>query len=154
MNPHEIPTAVAANEPAFRAADFAIPHLVGQVYEAAPLAERGHLLEQLLRPLGVLSLLAVAGGIFANIRFRSGWQDLHVPLEDIRNVRGSDVIALVDYAQRVSVEAVDGLAQMLAASPMLAGSAAAGLLVSVLMRRARSRRKGAIETGESSAAPT
>ena len=137
MNPQDIPAAIAANEPGYRATNIAIPHLVGRVYESAPLAERGRLLEQLLRPLGVLSLLAVANGIFAGIRFRSGLQDLHVRLEDVQNVRGSDVIALVAYAQQVSAEAVDGLVQTLAASPVLAGSAAAGLLMTVLVRRAR-----------------
>lgn len=154
MNPHDIPSAIVANEPGFRATDIAIPHLVGQVYECAPLAERGRLLEQLLRPLGVLSLLTVAGGVFANIRFRSGWKDLHVRLEDVQNVGGSDVIALVNYAQQASVEAVDGLAQTLAASPVLAGSAAAGLLVTLLVRRARTRRGAGREAGHSSVAPT
>ena len=46
-------------------ADIAIPELVAAVYEAAPAVERGRLLEELLRPLGVLSLVAVAGGVFA-----------------------------------------------------------------------------------------
>ena len=154
MNPHDISSAVASNEPGCQASDVSIPQLVGQVYESAPVAERVHLLEPLLRPLGVLSLIGVANGIFANVRFRSGWPDLRVRLEDIQNVRGSDVIALVDHAQQVSVEALDGLAQMLAASPMLAGSAAAGLLVTVLVRRARTRRSAGGGAGQSSAAPT
>lgn len=119
--------------------EITIPQLVAEVYEAAPEAERGHLLEQLLRPLGVLSLVAVAGGVFAKLRLRGGWQELNVRLEDIQNIRTADVAALVDHAQQVSVETVDGLAQMLAASPVLSGSAAAALLITVLMRRARTR---------------
>jgi hypothetical protein len=120
-------------------AEVKIPQLVAEIYEAAPATERGHLLEQLLRPLGVLSLVAIADGIFAKIRFRGGWQDLNVRLEDIQNVRGAHVMALVDHAQQVSVETVDGLAQMLSASPLLSGSAAAALLITLLMQRARSR---------------
>ncbi|MDI1246172.1 MAG: hypothetical protein PSV24_12295 [Rhodoferax sp.] len=97
------------------------------------------MLELLLRPLGVLALVSVADGIFARIRFRAGWPDLHVRLEDAQNVQASDVITLVDYVQQVSVYAVDGLAQMLTASPTMASSAAAGLLVTLLMKRAKNR---------------
>jgi len=120
-----------------------IPDLVAEVYEAAPAAERAHLLEQLLRPLGVLSLFGIAGGIFATVRFRSGWHEMHVRLEDIHNVHAPQVAALVDHAQQVSVEAVDGLAQLLVVSPVMAGSAAAGLLVSLLLQRARQRQAAA-----------
>ena len=139
MTPREPPRAVAPDGRGGEVRYVAIPMLVGKTYESASGTERCHLLEQLLRPLGALSLLAVANGVFASIRFRAGAQDVHVRLDDIRNVRGSDVIALVDYVQQISVEAVDGLAQMIAASPVLAGSAAAGLLMAMLVRRARTR---------------
>jgi hypothetical protein len=89
--------------------------------------------------LGVLSLLVVANGIFAKIRFRTGWQDMGVHLEDVQNVQVSDVIALVDRVQLVSVESVDSLAQIIRASPVMAGSAAAALLVTALVQRARAR---------------
>lgn len=125
-----------------QAFDITIPALVAEVYEAAPAQERCHLLEQLLRPLGVLSLVAIADGIFAAARFRSGGRDFHVRPEDMQSVRADHVIALADHAQQVSVEAVDGLAQWLMASPVLSGSAAAALLVTVLVRRARARRTG------------
>lgn len=142
----EVPASLASSGAAGKVPDIRIPELVAEVYEAAPAAERGHLLEQLLRPLGVLSLAAIADGIFAKIRFRSGWQDLNVRLDDIQNVRAAHVIALVDHAQQVSVETVDGLAQMLTSSPVMSGSAAAALLVTVLMQRARSRRADALGT--------
>lgn len=122
------------------ATTLSVSQLVGQVFETAPALEKSHMLELLLRPLGVLSLVAVADGIFAKIRFRSGWPGLHVQLEDAQNVQARDVITLVDYVQQVSVHAVDGLAQMLAATPTMATSAAAGLLVTLLVQRANSRR--------------
>ncbi|MES2947093.1 MAG: hypothetical protein V4858_00990 [Pseudomonadota bacterium] len=118
----------------------AIAQLVGQVYEIAPPAERSRLLEHLLKPLGVLSLVAIANGIFASIRFRSGWPDLHVRVEDAQNVQPGDVITLASHVQQVSAHAVDGLADMLASSPMMTGSAAAALLMTVLMQRSRNRR--------------
>ncbi len=131
MNPDPSPEPIPANIP--------IPQLVGQVYEFAPATVRGRILEHLLRPLGLLSLLVVANGIFAKIRFRTGWQDMGVHLDDVQNVQVSDVIALVDRVQLVSVESVDSLAQIIRASPVMAGSAAAALLVTALVQRARSR---------------
>lgn len=142
MKPTQIPPndpSAGPARPIGQAHEITIPQLVAEVYEAAPPAERGRLLEQLLRPLGVLSLVAIADGVFAKLRLRSGWQELSIRLEDIQNVRSAHVVALVDHAQQVSVETVDGLAQMLAASPVLSGSAAAALLVTVLVQRARSR---------------
>lgn len=117
-----------------------IAHLVAQVYETSPPALRSRLLEHLLKPLGVLALVAVANGIFAKIRFHSGWPDMQLRMEDVQLVQASDVIALVERVQQVSVESVNGLARMLTASPVMTGSAAAALLVSMLMQRSRTRR--------------
>ena len=122
------------------ASDETIALLVGEVYESAPLEQRGRLLDQLLQPLGVLSLFAVAGGLFARLRLRGGWENFSVRPDDLQAVHGADVTALVDYVQQVSVEAVDGLAQLLMASPLITSSAAA-LLVTLLVRRARARRR-------------
>lgn len=142
MNPLIFPLYATAKQPGFQPSDISIPQLVGEVFDAAPLAERKRLIGYLMRPLGVLSLVAVANGIFAKARFRSTWPDMQLRLEDVSNVQPSDVVALVDRVQQVSVEAVDGLAQLLAASPVLSGSAAAAVLVAVLLQRSRSRRAG------------
>lgn len=147
MNSLNAAPEVALNGVACQTPDRLIAQWVAEVYECAPAVERGHLLEQLLRPLGVLSLVAVAGGIFANVRLRGGWPDLHVRLEDIQRVRAAHVIALVDHAQQVSIETVDGLAQMLTASPLMAGSATAAMLVAALVQRARRRRDGTNDVG-------
>jgi hypothetical protein len=140
MKPHRIPAAVVAGRPGRVAVNVSIPRLVGRVYDLLPARERGRLLEHLLRPLGVLSLLTVAGGIFADIGFRNGWQDACVRPEDLPSVRASHVAALVDHVQMVSNEAVDALGRMVAASPTLAGTAAAGVLATALMWRAHARR--------------
>ncbi len=139
MSIRTINPAVHPSHFAGRPSGTAIAQLVGQVYEAAPPTEQSRLVGHLLRPLGLLSLVAVANGIFAKVWFRSGQQSSQIRVEEVRNVRVGDVIALVDYVQQVSVEAVDGLAQMVASSPALAGSAAAALLVTALLRRARTR---------------
>lgn len=137
--PHRATDPDCVDGPAPSPSDEAIARLVGEVYESAPLEQRGRLLDQLLQPLGVLSLFAVAGGLFARLRLRGGWENFSVRPEDLQAVRAADVIALVDYVQQVSVEAVDGLAQLLTASPLITGSATA-LLVTLLVRRARARR--------------
>lgn len=142
MNHQDTPPCTPVAGPGSPTREASIPELFAEVYFSAPASERGRLLEHLLRPLGVLSLFGIAGGIFAHIRLRSGWKEITVRLEDIQNVRASEVIALVDHAQQVSVEAVDGLAQLLMSSPVMSASAAAALLVTLLLRRARSRQSG------------
>lgn len=140
MNPLNTPTTPSLALADGPESEAAIAQLVGQVYEIAPPADRSRLLEHLLKPLGVLSLVAVANGIFASIRFRSGWPDMHIRVEDAQNVQARDVITLVNYVQQVSVHAVDGLAGVLTASPVLTGSAAASVLITLLVQRSRNRR--------------
>lgn len=139
-NPQNFPYHAPSVQTGLQVSETNIPQLVGQVYEAAPAAERTRMIAHLMKPLGVLSLVAVANGIFAKARFRSTWPDMQLRLEDVGNVQVTDVVALVDRVQQVSVEAVDGLVQLLAGSPLLAGSAAAAMLVTVLVQRSRTRR--------------
>ena len=140
MNPDDSRQLRSLANTGSQASDITIAHLVGEIYESAAPAERSRLLEHLLKPLGVLSLVAVANGIFATIRFRGGWPGVHVRPEDAQAVQGSDVVSLVHHVQEVSVMAVDGLAEMLTASPAMMGSAAAALLITLLVQRARTRR--------------
>ena len=140
MNPLPTPQLAHLAQSDVRASEAEIAQLVGQVYAIAPTTLRRRLLEHLLKPLGVLSLVAIANGIFATIRFRSGTADLQVRLEDAQNVQPGDVITLVSHVQQVSIHAVDGLADMLGASPVMTGSAAAVLLVTLLVQRSRNRR--------------
>lgn len=138
MNPSiALPAHTPTDGPASEAA---IAQLVGQVYATAPPSVRSRLLEHLIKPLGVLSLAVVANGIFASIRYRSNWPEPKVRLEDLQAVQPRDVIALASYVQQVSVHAVDGLAHLLSGSPVMTGSAAASLLVTLLVQRARHRR--------------
>jgi hypothetical protein len=116
-----------------------IPQLVGRIYEAAPLAEKIHLLEHLLRPLGALSMVGIANGAFARIWLRSAGRVPLVRAEDVRTAVGNDVAALVAYVQQFSVQTICGLTQIVAASPALAGSAVAALLLTALLKRSRGR---------------
>lgn len=151
MNSNKLSEELPSEEVTSPVSEDTIAQLVGQVYESAAPAEKSRLLEYLLKPLGVLSLVAVANGIFANIRFRSGWPDIHVLPEDAKNVQASDVITLVIHVQQVSLHAVNGLTQMLAASPVMTGSAAAALLMTLLLQRAQHRRASDSLLGDSTA---
>ena len=117
-----------------------LSQLVCEVYENAPLPVRGLLLDKLLRPIGVLSLVTLAGGIFAKIRFRSALQAAPLRIEDIEIVGTRDVLALVDRVQQASDGAMDGLNYIIATSPVLARSAAAYVLSMVLIKSSRVKR--------------
>jgi hypothetical protein len=117
-----------------------VSQLVAQVYEVAPVDERRRLLTHLLKPLGVLSLFALANGIFARIHFNSGWTNLDIRQEDVRYIQANDVVTLVNYLQQVSVHAVNSLTQVLGSSPVMTGSAAGAVLIAMLARRAHTRR--------------
>ena len=118
-----------------------LTQLVGQVYEAAPPVLRRSLLEHLMRPLGVLSLVAVGSGVFAKLRFRGGWPELSIRPEDLQEVRHGDVLALVNHVQQMGSGFLVGLAQLLAnAPPAMAHSGAAAVLVALLLKKAQHRR--------------
>lgn len=140
MKPIPTPTSLPLAPADCTASEAEIAQLVGQVYAIAPPTVRTRLLEHLLKPLGVLSLVAIANGIFANIRFRNNTPELHVRVEDAQNVQPGDVITLVSHVQQVSIHAVDGLADMLGSSSVMTGSAAAMLLITLLVQRSRNRR--------------
>jgi hypothetical protein len=120
------------------------PALLGQLYAQAAAPLRSSLLDQLLRPLGLLSLVVVAGGAFARLKSRSGWHDGPPPLEHLRDITPADVVALAKHVQQVSAEVVDALLRSLATSPTLTGSATAALMAVLY---ARSRRRRAADPG-------
>lgn len=114
-----------------------VPALLGRVYAEAPTPLKSRLLEQLLKPLGLLSLAAVCNGAFAHVALNRNWA---IRPELAQAVDGEQVMALTAYVQQVSVQAVTGLSQVLSASPVMQGSVAASALVALLIKRAREQR--------------
>ena len=114
-----------------------VPALLGRVYAEAPTPLKSRLLEQLLKPLGLLSLAAVCNGAFANVALNRNWA---IRPELAQAVDGDQVMALTAYVQQVSVQTVTGLSQVLSASPVMQGSVAASALVALLIKRAREQR--------------
>jgi hypothetical protein len=113
----------------------ALPVLVGKVFEEANPTERGRLLEQLLKPMGILALVAIANGIFARLTLVNGWSRLTIRAEDTQYIDSQDVVALANRVQQVSLQAIEGLSQVVSTSPVLAGSTAAALLLAVLAKQ-------------------
>lgn len=147
--PTEFNPTTGSAEPIRLPSDAQISRLVGQVYECAPAAEQARLLEHLLSPLGALARVTVAHGVFAECLFRSGWRKSQVQLEDAPNVHIGDIIDLVDYVQKVRVESIYALAEMMKAWPVMASSVTSGLLMTELMQRTRLNCTGATEMTES-----
>lgn len=117
-----------------------LSQLIGKVFEIAPAVEKRRLIERLMRPLGLLSLVAIANGIFLGIRLRGASPGLRVGIDETQKVQTGDVIALANWIQQVSMQAVHGLAQIITTSPTLASSAVAILLVQILSKQAKTQR--------------
>jgi hypothetical protein len=129
-----------------------IAALLDDVFHRMPRGEQARLLEKLIKPLGLLSLAAVANGVFAKLWLQSGAHASQLRLDDGVMIGPGDVADLAVFVQQMSVETVDGLTQLLATSPALVGSAAAAALIAALTRRiqARRQRRAATETASSS----
>jgi hypothetical protein len=135
------PTDVAmpTNPLSYPAHTDAVPTLVAQVFDEAPPAVRRRLLEHLLKPLGVLSLVAVANGVFAQLAQGKLGYSSSLRADEVRRINPMDVMALVNHVQQVSVHAVDSLASVISASPVLTSSATAAMLLTILTKQAQSR---------------
>jgi hypothetical protein len=118
-----------------------VPALLGRVYAEAPPSLKSHLLEQLLKPLGLLSLAVVCNGAFANLAFNQDWTALRIRPEIAQSVKAEQVAVLAGYVQQVSIQAITGLSQLLSNTPVLQGSVAASALIAMLVQRAREQPK-------------
>lgn len=86
---------------------------VAEVYRSADAPVKAKLLECLLRPLGALALVAVAGGVFGALRSRHGWQRLQVLEDDTLEVSAEQVRELACYLQQSAPEVFPALTEML-----------------------------------------
>lgn len=133
MHPHPDPAYAAPADP--------VPELLGRVYAEAPATLKSRLLEQLLKPLGLLSLVTVCNGTFANLALSRDWSYIGIRPELAQSVDSKQVMLLADYAQQVSFQSISGLTQVLSSSPVLQGSVAASALLALLIKRAREQPK-------------
>jgi len=120
----------------------ALSLLIGQVYASASPPLKARLLQRLVAPLGVLATVAVAHGAFARIKLQTSWQDLpglQGLSPDLQKISVDDVVALADRVQLLGTDALLRLADVIGKSPVLTSSAAAALLMSLLIRSAQNK---------------
>ena len=143
-NPAPVPAPTRVADPAPAHTDD-VAVLVANVFEAAPPPERKRLLELMIRPLGLLSLAAVANGIFANMGLRNNWTRISLQAEDVDNVQRGDVMALAMHVQQMGAHAFDGMRTVLTSSPSLMSTTAAMLLLTLLTQEYKRRNAAALE---------
>lgn len=116
-----------------------LSRLMGQAFEALAPAERVVMITHLLRPLGMLSLAMVADGVFLKNRCDGQSADLAFASEAVQHIHASDVVALANRVQQVSVEVVDEIAKLIKTSPGMADSPVTAMLAKIPLRRTRAR---------------
>ena len=131
----ELARAVTAESPEEQGK--ALSLLIGQVYESASPPLKARLLQRMIAPLGVLAAVAVAHGAFARLKLQTGWHDLQSLAPELQKISADDVVALADRVQLVGTDALLLLADVIGKSPVLASSAAAALLMTLLIRKAQ-----------------
>ncbi|MBV8125159.1 MAG: hypothetical protein JOY60_06825 [Burkholderiaceae bacterium] len=92
---------------------------IARLYAEAQMDERAHIVELLLRPIGALSLIGVAGGLFAKIRFKAPWENARIAARDIELIKPEDVLELAIQAEEIEPNILVRLLDMVDASPRL-----------------------------------
>jgi hypothetical protein len=114
-----------------------VPLYVAGMYREAPARLRAPLLECLMRPVGALGLVAVAGGAFAAVRHRHGWDRVQVTLEDTARISAEQVLELSAYLQQTTPEVFRQVGELVSQHPALASSGLSAALLLSVLRRAR-----------------
>lgn len=109
-----------------------VPLYVSGVFREAPVGFRAELVQCLMRPVGALGLVAVAGGVFAGVRQRHGWAQLQVTIEDVARISADQVLELAAYLQQTTPEVFGQVGELLARQPAMASGLSAVLLLHVL----------------------
>ena len=104
------------------------PLVAGLYAEALPL-QRVSLLNNLLRPVGPLALVAIAAGAFANLLPDDRWRNASATLDDAMRLSASQVLELARYVEQKSPESLAQLPSLLGNSPLWAGTLSGALLL-------------------------
>jgi hypothetical protein len=91
-----------------------IPELVSAVYEEAPAPLRAQLLEHLVRPLGPLALVAVAGGAFGHLLYRLTRDAVAISLDHASRVSSEQVLELTRYVEQCSPDSLLQIGSLIA----------------------------------------
>lgn len=120
----------------------AIARAVSRIYRAANDAMRADMLVHLLRPLGLLSLVAVASGAFARLVRGGGMAPDAISAEDMVRFSSEQIRELTLFVHEVNPDALQPLVEQLARDAM--GMAA--LSTAALVMLYRSSRRGSVSS--------
>jgi hypothetical protein len=95
-----------------------VPELVSAVYEEAPAPLRIRLLECLVRPLGPLALVAIAGGAFAHLLYRLRRNAAPISPNDANRVTSDQVLELTNFVEQCSPDALLHIGALIAGRPL------------------------------------
>ncbi len=115
----------------------ACARLVARIYRSASEPLRADMLACLLRPLGTLSLVAVASGAFARLLQRDGVAPERVPVEEVARYSSEQILELAQFVHEVNPDALEQLAALLTDSALGVTALSASALL-LLYRRFRS----------------
>jgi hypothetical protein len=115
---------------------YSAERLVARLYRAASEPLRARMLACLLRPLGTLSMAAVAAGAFGHLLHRGGAARDSVALEDASRYSSDQILELARFVQEVNPQALAQLAGLLSDNAMGVAALSASALV-LLYRRSR-----------------
>jgi len=94
-----------------------LPELIASAYRSATANLRAQILEQLLRPVGLLGLASLAAGAFLGFLRRGDYQGLVIQPEDVGRISGDQLLELALYVEQRSPETFASIAQLLADNP-------------------------------------
>jgi hypothetical protein len=109
-----------------------IPKLIAAAYSEATGPLRVRLLECLLRPVGVLGLVAIAAGAFGELLRRGSYQRLEVSLDDAARVTADQMLELARYVEQCSPDTFQQVSSMLADTPLGIASVSGSVLLLAL----------------------
>jgi hypothetical protein len=95
-----------------------IPELVSALYGEAPTALRVQLVEQLVRPLGPLALVAIATGAFRHLLYRLRRDAAPISPDDVGRITSGQVLELTRYVQQCSPDALLQIGALIADGPV------------------------------------
>jgi len=108
----------------------AMAKVVSCVYRSANDALRADMLKHLLRPLGVLGLVAVASGAFARLVRRDGLVPDTISAEDVVRYSSEQIRELTVFVHEVNPDALQALVEQLTQNGMgIAALSTAALLM-------------------------
>lgn len=132
---HSLPMTPTADGTAHARRRTAIARLVSRIYRAANEAQRVSVLTHLLRPLGVLGLVAVASGAFARLVRRDGPMQVTLSAEDVVRYSSEQVRELTAFVHEVDPNVLQALVEQLTQDGM--GMTALSTAALVLLCRKR-----------------